>query len=127
MSEERDGLLRPRDQQQSVRASGLHGFVQLVLRRLNWIVGSVLICILLAVVVTIMTTPVYDTTATIELNKSSGGSLDLGLADVLSQQVGGGDAGFLTDQQTETAILQGDSLALDVIQRLGLASQPPFL
>ena len=37
-----------------------------------------------------------------------------------------GGEGLQTDLQTETSILQGDSLALAVIQRLGLASQPPF-
>ena len=33
---------------------------------------------------------------------------------------------LLTDLQTETTILKGDSLALAVIERLGLASQAPF-
>lgn len=126
-SNERDGSLWAMHRQQSVRASGLHGFMQLIFRRMNWIAASVAIGILMAVVITIMTRPVYEATAIIELNKSGGGSLDLGLGNVLSQQVDGDEMGLLTDQQTETAILQGDSLALAVIQRLGLASQPPFL
>lgn len=69
--------------------------------------------------------PTYEATATIELNKSSGGSLDLGLGDALGQQLTpGGD--LQTDLATETAILKGDSLALAVIQKLKLTSQPPF-
>ena len=80
----------------------------------------------MAIFVTMRTVPVYDATATIELNKSGAGSLDLGLGDVTGQQLGaGGD--LQTDLQTETAILQGDSLALAVIKKLKLASQPPFL
>jgi capsular exopolysaccharide synthesis family protein len=82
------------------------------------------ICELLAIVMTLMTKPTYDATATIELNKS-GGSLDLGVGDLLSSQLSAG-ADLQTDQQTETMILEGDSLALAVIQRLGLASQSPF-
>ena len=74
-----------------------------------------------------MMKPTYGATATIELNKSGAGSLDLGLGDdALAQQLTSGGESLKTDLQTETAILQGDSLALAVIQRLGLASQPPF-
>lgn len=92
-----------------------------------WIIGSVVICELLALVLTLMMRPVYGSTATIELNKGSAGALDLGVGDdALSQQLASGGDSLKTDLQTETAILQGDSLALAVIQRLGLASQPPF-
>lgn len=80
---------------------------------------------LLAAALTLLTRPVYEATATIELNKS-GGSMELGIGDVLSQQMANGDDTLLTDQQTETAILEGDSLALAVIQNLGLESQDPF-
>ena len=80
-----------------------------------------LACLLVAAVVTMMMKPEYQSTATIELNKDAGGSLDLGLGDSAAQQLGaGGD--LTTDLQTETAILEGDSLALAVIQKLGLAS-----
>ena len=69
--------------------------------------------------------PTYEATATIELNKSGGGSMDLGLGDALGQQLASG-ADLQTDLATETAILKGDSLALAVIQKLKLAAQPPF-
>ena len=120
------GMLQPHDLQQFVQLRGLYGLMRTVTRRFKWIIGTILICLLLAMVITVMTKPVYEATATIELTKSSGGSMDLGLADILSQQAGSGEAGLLVDQQTETTILQGDSLALAVIQRLGLASQPTF-
>ena len=121
------GLLQPHDQEQFAQLHGLHGFIRVVTRRLKWIVISIVICELLAIIITAITKPVFQATATIELNKSSGGSVDLGLGDILSQQLGGGADSLLIDQQTETAILQGDSLALAVIQRLGLASEPPFV
>jgi capsular exopolysaccharide synthesis family protein len=72
-----------------------------------------------------MTKPTYQATATIELNKSSGGSLSLNLEDAVSQQLTTGND-LQIDLQTETSILQGDSLALDVIERLKLDSVPPF-
>ncbi len=91
-----------------------------------WIIGSVAICELLAILFTLTMKPIYDSTATIELNKS-GGSLELGMDDALSQQMSSGAESLGTDLQTETTILKGDSLALAVIQRLGLAAQAPFL
>jgi capsular exopolysaccharide synthesis family protein len=95
-------------------------------RRYKWIIGSIVICVLLAIVATLLTKPTYDATATIELNKSGSGSLDLGLGDTLGGGLTAGGEGLQTDLQTETSILKGDSLALAVIQRLGLASQAPF-
>lgn len=86
---------------------------------------SIVVSIVLAFIATAMTKPTYEATATIELNKS-GGSMDLGLGDVVGQQMASGGESLQTDLQTETAILQGDSLAFSVIQRLNLASQPPF-
>jgi polysaccharide biosynthesis transport protein len=92
-----------------------------------WIIGSVAICELAAILFTLTMMPIYGSTATIELNKG-GGSLELGMGgDALSQQMGSGGESLGTDLQTETAILKGDSLALAVIERLGLAAQPPFL
>lgn len=103
---------------------GLQNLMRVLTKRWGWIIGSIVICVLLAIVATLATKPTYEATATIELNKSSSGSLDLGLGD-LSQLTSGGE-GLQTDLQTETAILQGDSLALAVIQQLKLASQPTF-
>jgi polysaccharide biosynthesis transport protein len=112
---------------QSVNTHALQNLMRVLTKRRKWIIGSIVICELLAILLTLMMKPTYGATATIELNKSSAGSLDLGLGDDdLSQQMMPGGEGLLTDLQTETAILQGDSLALAVIQRLGLASQPPF-
>ena len=99
-------------------------FMRVLTKRWKWIVGTIVICEILAVIQTLKTTPTYDATTTIELQDNSKGSQDLGLG--LFQQLGGGGGGPDTAQKTEAAILQSDSLALAVIQRLGLASQPPF-
>jgi polysaccharide biosynthesis transport protein len=110
------------NQQPFHNSQALQNFIRVLTKRAKWIIGSILICMLLSVVISLMTKPIYQATATIELNKESGGSLNLGLEDAAAQQLGaGGD--LATDLQTETAILQGDSLALAVIQKLGLASR----
>ncbi len=112
---------------QSANTHALQNLMRVLKKRRKWIIGSIVICELLAILMTLIMRPTYGATATIELNKNSTGSLDLGLGDGdLSQQMMPGGEGLLTDLQTETAILQGDSLALAVIQRLKLASQPPF-
>jgi len=107
-------------------ANQLNNLLRLLTRRIKWIAGSILICVFLAILVTRITKPAYESTATIELNKEAGSSLELGLGDELSQQLTSGADSLQTDLQTETSILQGDSLALAVIQRLKLASQAPF-
>lgn len=84
-----------------------------------------MICVLLAIVITLMTEPTYESTATIELNKNSDHSLEAELGSVLGQQFDFGDDSLQTDLQTETSILKGDSLALAVIQRLGLGAEQP--
>ena len=125
-SERRDSMAQTPGFNQSVRSLGVHALVRIVIRRLRWFIGSVLIFEILALIITARTMTVYEATATIELNQSSGASLSEGLGELASQQFGEDEDSLLVDQQTETAILEGDSLALAVIDRLGLASQPPF-
>jgi succinoglycan biosynthesis transport protein ExoP len=111
---------------ESASATALNNLLGVLTRRSKWIIGSIVICMLLAIIITLLMKPTYDASATIELNKGGSGSLDLGLGDALGQQLTSGGEGLQTDLQTETTILKGDSLALAVIQRLGLASQAPF-
>ena len=111
----------------SPNTHALQNLTRIFTKRRKWIIGSIVICELLAVLLTLIMKPTYGSTAMIELNKSGAGSMDLGLGDdALAQQLTSGGEGLQTDLQTETSILQGDSLALAVIQRLGLASQSPF-
>ncbi|MGD0546770.1 MAG: Wzz/FepE/Etk N-terminal domain-containing protein [Terracidiphilus sp.] len=104
----------------------LYNALRALTRRSKLIVGSVVICMSLALFTALITKPAYEATATIELNKSSSGSLDLGIGDALSGGLLDDSETLQTDLQTETAILKGDSLALAVIQQLGLAAQEPF-
>jgi polysaccharide biosynthesis transport protein len=90
-----------------------------------WLIVSFVICVSLAVTLTLLMKPTYESIATIELNKNGTG-VDLGIGDELGSSLGQGNDTLLTDLQTETAILQDDSLALAVIEKLKLASQPPF-
>lgn len=125
-NEKLGGFLLPYDTQKFTQLHGLQGFLRVVTRRQKWIIVSILVSEMLALIITKMTIPVYEATATIELNKSGEGSMGLALGGMLSGQFSEGDDDLLIDQQTETAILRGNSLALAVIQNLGLANVPPF-
>src|ERR1700722_18642499 len=85
-----------------VHTHALQNLLRILTKRRKWIIGSIVICELLAVGLTLMMKPTYGATATIELNKNGAGSLDLGLGDSdLSQQLGAGAESLLTDLQTE--------------------------
>lgn len=103
----------------------MHSLLRVVSKRRKWIIAAIVLCEAMALFVTLMMRPTYQATATIELNKQGSG-IDLGLGDALSSTFGGGNESLLTDLQTETAILEGDSLALAVIQQLKLESEAPF-
>ena len=105
---------------------GAQDLVRIIRRRVNWIIGTVVFCFVASVVVNWMSRPLYQATATIELNKSGGGALDLGVGEMLGSQLSGGNV-LQTDLQTETSIMQSDSIALAVIEKLGLATQEPFV
>lgn len=111
--------------QSSPSSDALHSLMRVVSKRRKWIIGSIALCELIALAVTIAMKPTYQSTAMIELNKQGSG-MDLGLGEALSSTFGGGNESLLTDLQTETAILEGDSLALAVIEQLNLEKQPPF-
>jgi capsular exopolysaccharide synthesis family protein len=104
---------------------GLRNFLRILARRRKWIIGPIVVCLILAVIVSLIMRATYRSTATIELNKSNNGGMDLGMGDVLGQQFGDEES-LQTDLATETAILQSDSLALAVIRKLNLTTQPPF-
>jgi hypothetical protein len=57
----------------------LQNLTRVFTSRRKWIIGSIVICELLAATLTLMMKPTYGSTAMIELNKSGPGSLDLGL------------------------------------------------
>ncbi len=103
-----------------------HTVLRVLLRRRWWLIGAILACVALATVFNLVKTPIYEATATIELNRDNGVG-NFGLEDMMGQNVGSIGPALETDLKTETSILKGDSLAIDVIHQLKLASQPPFL
>lgn len=107
-------------------AQAMQRMLHVALRRRGWIIAAILICEALAIASNVTSKPVFESTSTIELNKSGSGSLSLGVDDAMGGAIASGGGNLDVDLQTETAILQGKSLALAVITRLGLASQPPF-
>ncbi|MGB6687386.1 MAG: polysaccharide biosynthesis tyrosine autokinase [Terracidiphilus sp.] len=115
----------PATGQQFQTSDALHGLIRVISKRRKWIIAAIVVCESLALAITLLMKPTYESTATIELNKQGSG-MDLGLGEELSSTLGGGNEALLTDLQTETAILEGDSLALAVIEQLNLATKPPF-
>jgi capsular exopolysaccharide synthesis family protein len=111
---------------QFANVNSMHNLIRVLSRRSKWIIGPIVICVLSSLIITLLTKPTYEATTTIELNKSSSGSLDLGIGDALSGGLLDDSESLQTDLQTETAILKGDSLALAVIKKLGLVTQEPF-
>lgn len=107
---------------------GSRHFVNIWMRRRWLIIGSIVFGVVTSVLFTVFTTPVYEATSTIELNKENNGSLDLGLGDEtgsLDLNLGGGD--LETDLKTEATVLQSNALAMTVIKDLDLAAQSPFV
>src|SRR5580698_4587168 len=68
----------------------IQSVLRVLSRRRKWIAGAVILGLVVAVVTTLFVKPVYEATATIELNKGGAGSLDLGLGDTGQAQSGGG-------------------------------------
>jgi len=93
-----------------------------VLRKRRWIIGgSVIGLLLMALLVSLVMTPKYESVSTVEVNKES--SDMLGLDDMAGMAAGGGadDAlDYNVTLQTQANVLQSDTLALDVVRQLDL-------
>src|SRR3954463_2694711 len=90
----------------------------------KWIYGSVLGVFLLALAVSLIMTPKYEATATLEIDKDNTDAMDAlgGLAS------GGGDMGLDSSitLQTQASVLQSRTLALRVIAEQGLEKRKPY-
>ena len=111
--------------QQSSGAYGLRNLLRVLTKRRTWILGTLLVCILASLLATWMMKPIYQSTATIELNKSNSGVMSMALGDMMGNQYSS-SSDLVTDLQTETSILKGDSLALAVIERMNLEQNSTF-
>ncbi len=108
------------------QSQDLRSVVRVMMRRRWLFVGVIACCIVLALMVNTISTPMYEATATIELNRDNGPS-SLGLDAMMGDDVGSVGPALTTDLKTEISILKSDSLAIDVLRKLNLASQSPFL
>jgi capsular exopolysaccharide synthesis family protein len=82
------------------------------------VAGCTVACVAMAILISVLMHPKYRATAIIELNeeKSSGASLISNLATL----AGGGQDELKTKIETETAVIQSDSVALAVMGKLGM-------
>ncbi len=98
---------------------------QTLQKRKLTIVLCTLVCVGLALAASLYTTPKYEATATIEVNKASSDMLGL---DSLSGLAGGGSDGLDSNiaLKTEAAVLKGDSLLFRVAEQLGLEKRKEF-
>jgi polysaccharide biosynthesis transport protein len=76
------------------------------------------VCVLLAFLVCIFMHPKYRATATIELNEAKSSGLDM-LSSLASLE-GEGQDELKTKIETETAVIQNDSIALAVMDKMGM-------
>ncbi len=111
-SEERQRFVDSEDQV-SLRKLAIVPF-----KRKRTVVVCALLGLVLAILVTVFMKPRYRATATIELNeeKSSGVSA---LADLASMASGGSDE-LKVKVETETAIIENNSIALAVMNKMGM-------
>jgi succinoglycan biosynthesis transport protein ExoP len=88
------------------------------LKRKRIVIGCGVIGLLLAILVTFAMTPRYRATATIELNEDKSAGVSA-LSDIASAATGGADQ-LKVKVETETAVLEDDTIALAVMSRLGM-------
>ncbi len=96
----------------------LRELVIVPLKRKRTVIGCAIFGLAAAILVTIVMTPRYRATATIELNenKSTGVSA---LADLASAATGGVDD-LKVKVQTETAVIEDSTIALNVMSKMGM-------
>src|SRR3954447_24600226 len=104
----------------------IQGLLAILRRRRAFITTTITVCFTLAALFCIFTSRRYSATAEIQVQKSSADGL--GLESMMSSA--GGDASDALDAnitlQTQANILQSDTLALKVIEDLGLEHTKDF-
>jgi capsular exopolysaccharide synthesis family protein len=82
-------------------------------------VTAIIFCVV--AVHTLSMTPVYESTVRLQIDPTR--SSNLGLDDVINERLGSSDSSRL---QTEVRLIESDTVAMRVINALGLAKQPAF-
>jgi len=105
------------------RGRDLREYLHLLLKRKWWIIGSFLSIFLLVAVYTFIRTPIFRTTATLQITQDNLGS-QVSIDDKLSKLTGSDSLEKF--QQTQYKILQSQSLAQRVINALNLKDHADF-
>ena len=87
-------------------------------KRKSVVLGCTAICVVLAILVCVFMQPKYRATATIEFNEEKTGGADM-LSSIASL-AGGGPDELRIKIETETAVIQNDSIALAVMKNMGM-------
>ena len=96
-------------------------------RRWKWIAGICAGCVLLVTLYWMATTPRYEATGEVEIQKEQRSPLGLtGLAGVGANGASSDALDYDVTLQTQVDILKSDTLALKVIQQLGLEKTKPY-
>jgi capsular exopolysaccharide synthesis family protein len=100
-------------------------YLQILLKRKWWIIGTFLSIFMVGALYTFTRTPIYHTAATLQITQDNPGSQVSTADDRLSRFADTADT-MEKFQQTQYKIMQSWSLAKRVIQALNLADHPDF-
>ena len=98
--------------------------IRKILIKRKWLIlAGIVVGLAFAAVYILTTIPQYEATALIDINQ--GKQSNIGISDLVQQQQGGIE-GDLLQTATEIAIMQSDTVSLDVINSLDLYQKEPF-
>ncbi len=98
--------------------------VRKILIKRKWLIlAGIVVGLAFAAVYILTTIPQYEAIALIDIN--SGKQSNIGISDLVQEQQGGIEAS-LSHTATEIAIMQSDTVSLDVINTLNLYDKEPF-
>jgi len=105
------------------QGTSLQEYLHILLKRKWWVIGTFLTIFLTVALYTVIRTPIFRTTATLQLTQDNPGS-QVSVDDKLSKLTGSDSLEKF--QQTQYKILQSWSLAQRVVQALHLKDHPDF-
>ncbi len=98
--------------------------IRKILIKRKWLIlAGIVVGLAFAAVYILTTIPQYEAVALIDIN--TGKQSNIGISDLVQQEQGGIE-GALEEQATEIAIMQSDTVSLDVINSLDLYQKEPF-
>jgi capsular exopolysaccharide synthesis family protein len=91
-------------------------------KRKGIVLSCIVLCVLAAIFICFVMRPEYRATATIELNESGSGSA--GLLSSMASMASGEPDDLKVKIETETAVIKNDSIALAVMDKMGVLHLP---